>query len=56
VHEPTREAIEGPAEPEVDPEADPEAAPVEPTLVQPEQGGFETDQQLDLPFDQEDDK
>jgi NAD(P) transhydrogenase subunit alpha len=62
VHEPTREAIEGPAVPEPASGAGGfEGADAHPstTEVNPPSGGataLEGDQQLDLPFDQEEDK
>jgi NAD(P) transhydrogenase subunit alpha len=58
VHEPTREAIEGPAEPEPAP---PSAEPFETAAARPPQEPpvGTTDpahEQLDLPFDQEEDQ
>jgi NAD(P) transhydrogenase subunit alpha len=54
VHEPTREAIEGPA-PEAALEPDPVVEPVETPEAEPAAEPTET-QQLDLPYDQEADQ
>jgi hypothetical protein len=69
VHEPTREAIEGTEDPPEDfpderlllppgPESESQAVVPEPPLVWPgtRERDREVDGQLDLPFDQEDDK
>jgi NAD(P) transhydrogenase subunit alpha len=59
VHEPTREAIEGPVEPEPQPQPEPEpggSETVADTASSTTTESAAADEQLDLPFDQEDEK
>jgi len=57
VHEPTREAIEGPAEPVVEPvETEPVETQPEPEAVEVPEADAIATQQLDLPYDQEADQ
>jgi NAD(P) transhydrogenase subunit alpha len=55
VHEPTREAIEGPAEP-AEPDSQPAPEPVIESAHEPRRDPDPATEQLDLPFDQEDDQ